>query len=144
MLARHPDGEAADAIRMALEDARARRDGARHYGSIRITVTAPEALEAGGTLFVFLRPAGSGGGQPLAARRILADQWPMTVAIGADDWLQPYPAAGAELVAGARYAPTPGSAVDQAGLAGQPVPLESVDGALAARVTLSEAPAQTP
>ena len=139
MLARHPQGEATDSIRLALEDARLKQAGARRYGTISVTVSAGEAVPAGGTLFVFLRRAGSSGGQPLAARRVLADRLPITVNLGPEHWLQPFPAGEADLVAGARYAATPGSAVAQAGLSAEPVPLQGEPGELSARLSLSPA-----
>lgn len=138
-LERHSDGEAADAIRMALDDARTKRDGVARFGSVRVTIDAEGAVVPGGTLFVFLRHEDMPMGQPLAARRVLADRLPIEVEIGPADWLQDFPdQEQVVLVAGARYAQSPGGAVADAGLIAPVARLTGEPGALKAQLTLSE------
>lgn len=143
MLARHPDGEAAAAIQLALEDVRQRQAGEARYGRILVTVEARGGIEPGGTLFVFLRAADQPAGQPLAARRILADRFPITVSLQAEHWLQPWPEEGTALVAGARYGSGPGGDVASSQIQAALIPLEARDEALQATLTLlggSDAP----
>lgn len=71
--------------------------------TLTVNVEAEEGVSRGGTLFVFVRHKGSAG-QPLAARRLLVNQFPTTVEITANDWLGSYAdPESAELVVGARY-----------------------------------------
>src|SRR5699024_9194258 len=71
--------------------------------TLTVEVEAEDGVSRGGTLFVFVRKKGSAG-QPLAARRLLVNQFPTTVEITANDWLSSYvDPENAELVVGARY-----------------------------------------
>ncbi len=123
LLARHGDGEAGDLIRRGLARAEQQRQRGEQLEGLTVTVAAGDIPE-GGTLFVFLRRAGESGGQPLAARRVLAESFPVQVTLRPGDWLQPYPEALDQLRVAARYTPAPGSSVDQANLNAAPVPLD--------------------
>ncbi|HAM76284.1 MAG TPA: cytochrome C biogenesis protein, partial [Alcanivorax sp.] len=68
--------------------------------------------------------AGESGGQPLAARRVLAESFPIQVTLRPGDWLQAYPAELDQLRVAARYTPAPGSSVDQANLNAAPTALD--------------------
>ena len=137
LLATHPDGEAGDALRKALSETRAAAASGRLYGRIRVTVTS-EDVAPGGTVFVFVRRAGETAGQPLAARRVLADRFPLTVTLGPADWLQPMPASEQALTAGARYGQGPGAGVDNSAVRTAPEALQrQQDGVLAAALVLS-------
>src|SRR5690606_19396562 len=114
--------EAGDLIREGLARAEAQRQRGARLENLTFTVRAPE-LPDGGTLFVFLRPEG-GSGQPLAARRVLVDAFPVTVTLRAEDWLQNYPEQADTLRVAARYTPAPGASVDQAGLSSAPQRLD--------------------
>lgn len=124
LLSRHGDGRIGDMLRRGLEQARAadRRQG--ELDELTVTVNAPEGMEPGGTLFVFLRRP-DGTGQPLAARRLLAREFPLNVTLRPEDWLQPFPGDDAALMAGARYSPAPGGGVEQAGSRAEPVPVDT-------------------
>lgn len=134
---RHGDDEAGLTLDRALADLRQKQERLGYWDSLEITVQAPEGVAAGGTLFVFLRPEGQQGGQPLAARRVIAGSFPMTVAITANDWLQAVPEAGASLMAGARYSEAPGADV-ASGQATPLVPVVREGGAPVARLMLPE------
>ena len=122
LLSRHSQGETGDLLRRGLENAREQKARQEKFAGIEAVVAA-EDLPAGGTVFVYLREAGSSG-QPLAARRQVVPHFPATVSLSAQDWLQRYPDDGAELVIGARYTPAPGGAVDQAAIMAPVKPLE--------------------
>ena len=143
LVARHGqgDGEAAVMLRERLASAERGAEAQAHYRQIALTVVGAE-LSAGGTLFVFLRQPGQQG-QPLAARRVLADQFPVTLTLSAEHWLQSPPPPGTALVAGARYTPVPGQAVDAADIRAQPVPLRRVGEQLEATLTLAPGRAPT-
>lgn len=113
LLTRHGEGEAADALRRARAEAVTRQQNLAWLSSLALEVEAADGIEPGGTLFVFLRRPGEGG-QPLAAVRLLADQFPLTVPVTSGDWLQAAPAPGTPLVAAARYTPAPGAALEAA------------------------------
>lgn len=122
LLSRHSQGETGDLLRRGLENAREQKARQEKFAGIQAVVTAEE-LPAGGTVFVYLREAGSSG-QPLAARRQVVPHFPATVSLSAQDWLQRYPDDSAELVIGARYTPAPGGVVDQAAIMAPVKPLE--------------------
>ena len=122
LLSRHSNGETGDLLRRGLENALEQKVRQEKFAGIEAVVAA-EDLPAGGTVFVYLREAGSSG-QPLAARRQVVPHFPATVSLSAQDWLQRYPDDGAELVIGARYTPAPGGAVDQAAIMAPVKPLE--------------------
>ena len=122
LLSRHSQGETGDLLRRGLENAREQKARQEKFAGIEAVVAAQD-LPAGGTVFVYLRQAGSSG-QPLAARRQVVPHFPATVSLSAQDWLQRYPDDGAELVIGARYTPAPGGAVDQAAIMAPVKPLE--------------------
>lgn len=126
LLSRHSQGETGDLLRRGLENAREQKARQEKFAGIQAVVTA-EDLPAGGTVFVYLREAGSSG-QPLAARRQVVPHFPATVSLSAQDWLQRYPDDSAELVIGARYTPAPGGAVDQAAIMAPVKPLELPQG----------------
>lgn len=126
LLSRHREGETGDLLRRGLENAREQKSRQEKFAGIQAVVAAEE-LPAGGTVFVYLRQAGSSG-QPLAARRQVVPQFPATVTLSARDWLQRYPDDDAELVIGARYTPAPGGAVDQAAITAPVKPLELPQG----------------
>lgn len=136
LLSRHTEEEAAVPLRRARERAQAMQESRAWLTGLTVRVEAPETVPPGGTLFVFLRRAGDEGGQPLAATRVLADGFPVQVTLEHDHWLQAPPARGTALVAGARYAPAPGSAVDQTSLEAAPRALEQRDGVLRATLAL--------
>ncbi|MGJ3257934.1 MAG: tetratricopeptide repeat protein [Alcanivorax sp.] len=122
LLSRHSQGETGDLLRRGLENAREQKARQEKFAGIQAVVAA-EDLPAGGTVFVYLREAGSSG-QPLAARRQVVPHFPATVSLSAQDWLQRYPDDSAELVIGARYTPAPGGGVDQAAIMAPVKPLE--------------------
>jgi len=132
LLSRHSNGETGDLLRRGLENAREQKARQEKFAGIEAVVAA-EDLPAGGTVFVYLREAGSSG-QPLAARRQVVPHFPATVSLSAQDWLQRYPDDGAELVIGARYTPAPGGAVDQAAIMAPVKPLELPQGSPAVLV----------
>ncbi|EKF73919.1 cytochrome c-type biogenesis protein [Alcanivorax hongdengensis A-11-3] len=121
LLKRHDQGETGKLLRMGLEKSRQQLARQDRFASLPATIRATD-LPAGGTLFVYLRRAGSQG-QPLAAHRTVVRDFPATVTLTPGDWLQPFPEEGAALVIGARYTPAPGASVDQAGISADPVPL---------------------
>lgn len=140
LLASHPDGEAGDALARALAETKAAAASARRFGRIAVTVSS-DGVPAGGTLFVFVRRAGDSGGQPLAARRVLADGFPLTVELGPTDWLQPMPDTDVPLAAGARYGLGPAAGVDSSALRTGPEPLaRQSDGVLGTALVLSQGP----
>ena len=138
LLARHgnADGEAAALLRERLARAERGALAQQYYEDIVVTVAATN-IAPGGTLFVFLRQPGDKG-QPLAARRVLADRFPLTVQLSSEDWLQSPPAPETPLLAAARYTPQPGQAVDQADLRAQAESLQRVGAALSASLLLSD------
>lgn len=135
LLARHRDTEVGAMLEQGLAKARAQARRASAFAGIRVTVTAADAVEPGGTLFLFLRHEG-GGGQPLAARRYLVDSFPLTLELRAQDWLQGYPEPSASLVLGARYSHGPGASVETASMSVAPVPLRGEPGDYHARLRL--------
>lgn len=114
LLARHGEGEAGDLIRQGLAGAEQQQASAAQFEDLQVQVEASD-LPAGGTLFVFLQREGAGG-QPLAARRVLVDAFPITVTVRPEDWLQAYPQDPSTVRVAARYTPAPGSSVAEAGL----------------------------
>lgn len=135
LLARHSEGEAGDLIRQGLARAEQQQASAAQFDDLRVQVDAPD-LPAGGTLFVFLQYE-DGGGQPLAARRVLVDAFPTTVTVRREDWLQAYPQDAATVRVAARYTPAPGSSVAQAGLRSASLPIRP-GGTPAATLTLEK------
>ncbi|MCG8393037.1 MAG: tetratricopeptide repeat protein [Pseudomonadales bacterium] len=121
LLSRHSEGETGDLLRRGLENARLQKGRQQVFDTLQANVSG-ESLPAGGTLFVYLRKAGSTG-QPLAARRQVVPAFPVTVSLRARDWLQAYPDENAEIVIGARYTPAPGAPVDQAAITADPRPV---------------------
>ena len=121
LLARHGDGEAGRLIRQGLARAEEQKVRGEKLDNLSVTVDAPD-LPDGGTLFVFLRRQGDSG-QPLAARRVLVESFPVTVTLRPADWLQSYPENLDVLRVAARYTPAPGSNVELARLGTEPVPL---------------------
>lgn len=104
LLERH---QADDNTRALLERSLAfvqeQRDLMASVKTLRVEVTADENVSRGGTLFVFVRYKDSAG-QPLAAQRVLVNQFPIVVEINANNWLSSYvDPSSAELVVGARY-----------------------------------------
>ena len=136
LLARHGEGEARTLLEKMVEDARSKLSAQQYYQNLTVLVEAGDGIEAGGNLFVFLRRPGEAG-QPLAAARVLADRFPMTVQLESANWLQAMPAPGTELVAGARYSAAAGGGVEQAGESAELMPVSGPAGALSARVRLS-------
>ena len=121
LLSRHGEGETGDLLRRGLDNARAQKARQGVFASIRSVVQGGD-LPAGGTLFVYIREAGSQG-QPLAAHRQVVPSFPASVVLTEGDWLQAYPDSDADLVIGARYTPAPGASVDQAAISAAPVRL---------------------
>lgn len=143
LLARHGEGEARTLLEKMVEDARRQLVAQQHYQNLTVVVDAGDGIEAGGNLFVFLRRPGDVG-QPLAAVRVLADRFPISVQLAPANWLQAMPAPGTELVAGARYSAAGGGGVEQAGESAELMPVSGGAGALSARVrlALTETPQQ--
>jgi cytochrome c-type biogenesis protein CcmH len=141
LLARHGEGEARVLLEKMVEDSRRQLAAQQHYQNLTVVVDAGDGIEAGGNLFVFLRRAGDVG-QPLAAVRVLADRFPISVQMAPANWLQAMPAPGTELVAGARYSAAGGGGVEQAGESAELMPVSGTGGALSARVRLSLKEAQ--
>lgn len=142
LLMRHGDGEARPLLEKMVEDARRQLSSQQHYQNLTVVVEAGDGIEAGGNLFVFLRRPGDVG-QPLAAVRVLADRFPMSVQLAPANWLQAMPAPGTELVAGARYSMAGGGGVEQAGESAELMPVRGASGALSARLRLSLAEIQS-
>ncbi|MBZ2189856.1 cytochrome C biogenesis protein [Alcanivorax sp. JB21] len=113
LLRRHGEGEAASVLERSLAFARSQQASAERFADVSIRVTTEGDVPPGGSLFVFLRDPAEPG-QPLAARRVLAERFPVRVTLRAQDWLQAYPDKDSEVVAGARYNPAPAAGVDQA------------------------------
>ncbi|MGK0392662.1 MAG: cytochrome c-type biogenesis protein CcmH [Alcanivorax borkumensis] len=122
LLSRHSQGETADLLQRGLNRAREQKQREGLFANLSATVHG-ENLPAGGTLFVFLREAGSAG-QPLAAQRKVVPHFPINIELTAANWLQSYPDEQADLVIGARYTPAPGASVDQAAITAVPTPLK--------------------
>ncbi len=130
LLERHGGGEIGPMLRKGLEQARAARARAQQQSGaeqtaedeIVVRVSAGDGVESGGTVFVFLRGAESGG-KPLAARRMPVDDFPVTVRVRAQDWLQQRPDNRSRLRAGARYSTDSGGGVGSAALRAAPQPL---------------------
>lgn len=135
LLARHGEGEAGDLIRQGLARAEQQLASAGRFEDLRVRVDAA-GVPAGGTLFVFLQREG-GGGQPLAARRVLVETFPATIELRGQDWLQPYPDDPSVVRVAARYTPAPGSSVAEAGLRSEAVPIHP-GGSPAASVTIEK------
>lgn len=135
LLSRHSEGEAAAALGQARAEAVERQKNLAWLADVQVEVLAGEGIQPGGTLFVFLRRPGEQG-QPLAAVRLLADRFPLTVPVEANHWLQAPPAPGTALVAGARYTRAPGQGVDQAAISAENQPLGEQSGGLRATLVL--------
>ncbi len=114
LLQRHGDGETGTLIRQRLAQAKQQQALGAKLDGLTVQVLGG-GQPVGGTLFVFLREKGQGG-QPLAARRILVEQFPVTVTLRASDWLHNYPDDLRGLRVAARYTPAPGSSVAEAGV----------------------------
>ncbi len=123
MLERHEGGRAKPVLERSLAFARSQQAMQERFDGKEITVEAGEDLRAGGSLFVYLQREG-GSGQPLAARQVLAERFPVTVELRREDWLQRYPDEDEPIEAGARYSPAAGSGVDGAEYRAVPEPLE--------------------
>lgn len=121
LLSRHDEGEAAPVLRRSLAFARNQLANAPRFADVAIRVEVEGDVPPGGSLFVFLRDPDNPG-QPLAARRVLAERFPVRVTVRGQDWLQPYPGADQELVAGARYSPRTAAGVDQSEFEAERVP----------------------
>jgi len=86
-----PDLDPAAAAKVREQVAKARASAAGNVapapGTIAITVAPAAALaqqaDAGGILFVFARA--KGGGPPVAAKRLVVERWPVTLALGDAD-----------------------------------------------------------
>jgi cytochrome c-type biogenesis protein CcmH len=104
LLLRHGAGEARPLLENMVAAARSQLGAQQYYTNLAVTVEAAPTVEPGGTLFVFLRRPGDAG-QPLAAVRVLADRFPLTVTVRPEHWLQDMPEPGTAVVAGARYNP---------------------------------------
>ena len=135
LLARHSDGDAGNQLRKVREQAASMQKNQAWLSGLSVTVEAAQGITPGGTLFVFLRRPGESG-QPLAAVRVLADHFPLTIKVGPENWLQAPPAPGTPLVAGARYAMAPGQGVDQAGVTAENQPLREINDSLGAVLQL--------
>ena len=114
LLARHDGGESAALLQRALANTQTQLARLEHFGEIQVTISGDD-IPPGGTLFVFVRERGSQG-QPLASRPQVVRRFPVTLTVTADDWLQRFPDTSADIVVGARYTPTRGATVEQAGL----------------------------
>ena len=126
MLERHGVGEAGPVLERSLAFSRDQLERQEYFDGVEITVDASE-VPPGGSLFVFLRREGQFG-QPLAARQVLAERFPMTVELRRQDWLQTYPEAGDEaLEVGARYSPSAGAGVGDAEFRAEPRPFDPED-----------------
>lgn len=135
LLSRHNQSEAKPLLEKMVADAESKLQSQRYYQGISITVEGAANTPAGGTLFVFLRRPGDSG-QPLAALRVLADRFPMTVSLEAENWLQEMPAPGTELLAGARYSADNNRGIEGALQNSEPVTLTGKAGQLAAKLSL--------
>jgi|GEM_PF-439741 len=119
----------------SLEFVQEQRGTHELFNNIEVRVEAEGDVAPGGSLFVYLRHEGSAG-QPLAARRVLANKLPMTVTFSSDDWLGPYPTKDVDdLVVGARYNPSGSRNVSDAGITSPTVPWHQGETAV---VTLAE------
>lgn len=145
LVERHGDGEMGETLRKGLKQARAAQKGGGDPAEsgddsapapVTVEVNADDSLQPGGTIFVFLR-SGTGGGKPLAARRMPVEGFPVTVRVRPRDWLQsPSGAPPEDLRAGARYS-TGSGGVGGADLRAAPVPLSGDGEGPDARLELS-------
>lgn len=110
LLSRHGDSQAGPLLRRSLAHAREQQAAGTRFGELGARVEAPD-VRPGGTLFLALRRVGEAG-QPLAARRVLAETFPIQVSIRRQDWLQAFPDDQAELELSARYSPSAAAGVD--------------------------------
>lgn len=116
------NAETQSLFQRSIEFVREQRATHEEFTRIQVRVEAPDDIAAGGSLFVYLRHEGSAG-QPLAARRVLANKLPMTITFASEDWLGPYPQKEAnDIVIGARYNPSGSSNVSDAGISSPVVP----------------------
>ena len=136
LLSRHGEGEAGPLLEKMVADAESKSQSQSHYQNISLSVDADPAVLAGGTLFVFLRRPGDSG-QPLAAVRVLADGFPITVTLLPEHWLQEMPAPGTKLVAGARYSERASGGIEGALESAELVALAGQAGQLAASLRLA-------
>ncbi|MCC1495626.1 cytochrome C biogenesis protein [Alcanivorax sp. 1008] len=136
LLNRHGEGEARPLLEKMVADAQRQLQSQLYYQGITVTVDADVRVQAGGTLFVFLRRPGDVG-QPLAAVRVLADGFPMTVSVLPENWLQEMPTPGTQLEAGARYSDRASAGIEGAVESAERVALTGEAGQLAARLNLS-------
>jgi cytochrome c-type biogenesis protein CcmH len=138
---RHGDGDIRELLETMIQTAGAQLEAQRYFSGLSVQVDAGEGVDAGGTLFVFLRRPGDSG-QPLAAVRVLADRFPMQVTVMPEHWLQDMPAPGTPVVAGARYSMSLGRGVEDALESADAAPVTGAGGALSARVRLPDAAAK--
>ncbi|MEE4251027.1 MAG: cytochrome C biogenesis protein [Alcanivoracaceae bacterium] len=136
LLSRHGEGEARPLLENMVANAQRQLQSQLYYQGIEITVLADAGVQPGGTLFVFLRRPGDVG-QPLAAVRVLADGFPMSVSVAPENWLQEMPAPGTELLAGARYSEGANAGIEGAIESAERVALSGEAGQLAASVKIS-------
>ena len=141
LLARHGDGDARPLLEKMVGDARRQLGAQQYYRNLSVSIAADAVVEAGGTLFVFLRRPGDVG-QPLAAVRVLADRFPMVVTVAAEHWLQAIPEPGTALVAGARYNAAGTGGIEQVTAQAALVPLRGGAGNLSADIVLAPLPAE--
>lgn len=120
LLSRHADSQAGPLLRRSLDFARGQQQAQRRFRTLGATIEGPD-VRPGGTLFIALRKAGEGG-QPLAARRVLAERFPLDVSLRDQDWLQAFPDEEADLVLSARYSPSASAGVDDSPWRAGPVP----------------------
>lgn len=136
LLTHHPHDKATELLQKSLDKVKGERARKEYFAQIKVEVTAGAEgkVPTGGTLFVFVQRAGAAG-KPLAAKRVLLDQLPLTVTLAAGDWLGSLPQVDEKLVVGGRYAQGAGASVAQS----QPlasVPLMGTAGQLHARLQL--------
>ena len=113
LLDRHANSTVAAMLEERLAFSRGQVARSAAFSEISVTVSGAQDLPVGGTLFVVLQDAKSGG-RPLAAHRTLVSSFPVRVTLAPTDWLQPYPALERPLVLHARYTASPGGTVEDA------------------------------
>ena len=123
LISRHGESEVGPLLQRSLRFARDQQAARERFAGQGARVEA-EGIRPGGTLFVSLRRVGQAG-QPLAARRILAERFPIEVSLRPQDWLQPYPQGDVELEMTARYSPSAAMGVEGAEIRSQPETVEA-------------------
>lgn len=124
LLDRHANSTVSTMLEERLAFSRRQVQRAAMFSDLSVEVHSALALPPGGTLFVVLQDAESGG-QPLAAQRTLVPTFPARVTLGPADWLQPYPDLQRPLVLHARYTTTPGGTVEQAAYVSADIPFDA-------------------